>query len=88
MIVKFIQFLITFLTVRQVLQEVTGETDGTETDSSGRGTRQNSGDLSRDPERIGEAGRIDQNQPETRPALEQISPNSWVHNPPSVYKED
>lgn len=56
MFMKFIQFVITFFTIRKILKDSDNETTRTETNSGRRGDQHIPGDLYEHPESVGENG--------------------------------
>ena len=56
MIMKFLQFVITFFTIRKILKDSDNETTRTETDSGRRGDQPIPGELYEYPESVREDG--------------------------------
>jgi hypothetical protein len=57
MFMKLVEFIVTFLTIRRIIEEVKDETVRTETDSGRGGDQHIPGDLHKHPESVREDGK-------------------------------
>ena len=86
MFMKFLQFVVTFFTVRQILRDTDDERDRDQDTTfrtrsgTGYGVGAGFGKPTRDTE--------DTKENREKPSLEQVGPNSWKHNPPTIKEDD
>ena len=86
MFMKFLQFVVTFFTVRQILKDTNDERNRDQDTAFRRrpgtdfGVGAGFGEPTRDTE--------DTKKDREKPSLEQVGPNSWKHNPPTIKEDD
>ena len=86
MLAKVLQFIVTFFTIRQIVRDVEDEGDRDQDTTLRRrpGTDSGVGAGFGKPTRDTE----DTKKAREKPSLEQVGPNSWVHNPPIIKEDD
>ena len=86
MLAKVLQFIVTFFTIRQIVRDVEdeGDRDQDTTFRTRPGTDSGVGAGFRKPTRDTENTKKDRE----KPSLEQVGPNSWKHNPPTIKEDD
>ena len=86
MLAKVLQFIVTFFTIRQIVRDVEDEGDRDQDTTfrtrsgTGYGVGAGFGKPTRDTE--------DTKENREKPSLEQVGPNSWKHNPPTIKEDD
>ena len=86
MLAKVLQFIVTFFTIRQIVRDVEdeGDRDQDTTFRTRPGTDSGVGAGFGKPTRDTE----DTKENREKPSLEQVGPNSWKHNPPTIKEDD